>query len=70
MFDRESILRSAKMKKEIYPMLRFGQSVYIITQKLYPEIVNKYNGSKFDCFYDDKMINKFLNKVEKDLKRN
>lgn len=72
-FDKENcvnlILRLAKEKMfHEENSLRYGQLVYNIATDLYPEITI-LNGSKYDCFFDDKKVNIFLEQVYKIVKK-
>lgn len=44
--------------------IRYGQAIFNITYKMYPDIVNKLRGTDLDCFYQDEKVDKFLDALE------
>ena len=54
--------RAAEMRYQ-YPYWREGQALYNATAAMYPEAVEKINGTSDDCFYIDTLIPDFANKV-------
>ena len=61
---KEDTLKSAKEMKELNPYLRLGQAVFNVTHDRFPKIAFAIAGTDIDCFYEDKNIDAFLNKVE------
>lgn len=44
--------------------IRYGQAIFNVTYKMYPNAVNKLRGTDLDCFYQDEKVDKFLNALE------
>ena len=42
---------------------RAGQAAFNHLHGAYPELANKINGTEADCFYDDKKIPAFIQRV-------
>jgi hypothetical protein len=62
MYD-EIITRATRLQM-FYPDLRYGQAVFNVAYKQYPEIVEKYAGSRVDPFHNDAMVDTFLEVIE------
>lgn len=45
------------------PNWRFGQTVFNVCHKMYPECVNMLRATEYDCFYDNRKVAVFLDKV-------
>lgn len=43
---------------------RYGQAIFNVAYKMYPNAVNKLRGTDLDCFYQDEKVDKFLNALE------
>jgi len=52
----EEVLNGAYKYKNENPQLRFGQSLMIVLNKLYPDIYNKVAGTDADPFYVDSKV--------------
>lgn len=46
---------------------RLGQAYFNYAEELYPEETNQLRGTEYDCFYNDKKIPEFLEKVNEKL---
>lgn len=44
--------------------IRYGQAIFNVAYKMYPNAVNKLRGTDLDCFYQDEKVDKFLNALE------
>lgn len=44
--------------------IRYGQAIFNIAYKMYPDVVNNLRGTDFDCFYRDENVDKFFNALE------
>lgn len=44
--------------------IRYGQAIFNVAYKMYPNAVNKLRGTDLDCFYQDEKVDKFLNTLE------
>lgn len=54
------IKRNAEAQIKTNGQIRYGQAVFNVAYSLYPEAVNKLRNTKFDCFYEDSKVDKFL----------
>ena len=60
MFKIEDIKEMAKFRpKEI----RYGQSIFNESYKLYPKETNELRATEYDCFYRDDKVEAFLEKL-------
>ena len=57
---KSNIKENAAISRKLYPELRFGQAVFNCTNQYIARLVQFNCG--IDCFYDDKQIDKFLDK--------
>ena len=53
----------AKFMRKSHPELREGQSLMVALFEINPNLFKEISGSVFDCFYDDKKIPAFWNKL-------
>lgn len=60
---RENIIETAKLWRKESPELREGQSIYLASMNIRPNIVKPLIGTEYDCFYVDDNIEAFLEKV-------
>lgn len=58
-----------KLNKNIrlYPPYRYGQAVFNTMFELYPDVAQKYCGSKYDPFHDNTKINIFIEKCNEEI---
>lgn len=40
--------------------IRYGQAIFNVAYKMYPNAVNKLRGTDLDCFYQDEKLTNFL----------
>lgn len=65
MFKIKDIKEMAKFRsKEI----RYGQSIFNESYKLYPKETNELRATEFDCFYRDDKVDIFLEKLIKKIR--
>ena len=55
--------RNAWWLREKHPEMREGQSLMNAIYEYSIDIYNKISGTEYDCFYDDKIVKFFLEKV-------
>jgi hypothetical protein len=53
----------SKFMRKSHPELREGQSLMNALFEVNPNLYKEITGSEFDCFYDDKKIPAFWNKL-------
>lgn len=58
---KEQILKKVENRPAEW---RYGQAVFNYAYELYPNEVNQLRFSHYDCFYNDKLVNDFIDKLE------
>ncbi len=61
----EGVKNTAKMLKDSSMELRYGQSITNASFILHPEMTEKFIGTELDPYYDDKLVDKFLEEINK-----
>jgi diaminopimelate epimerase len=64
---KDQIKALATHTTSLKPNLLYEQEIINIAYLLYPEVVDELRGGEFDCFYDDRLVETFLEKLAQKL---
>ena len=64
---KDQIKALATHTTSLKPNLLYEQEIINIAYLLYPEAVDELRGGEFDCFYDDRLVETFLEKLAQKL---
>jgi hypothetical protein len=59
----DDLISKTSLLRREYPQLRFGQALMNVLSKEDPQLYSIIHCTEADCFYDDKKINLFFEKV-------
>lgn len=63
MVDINKLIKIVDETRSQCPEWRYGQTVFNVAYQLYPEATDRLRGTEYDCFYNDKKVNSFLEKL-------
>jgi len=63
MIDLNTLNKKVSDYMTKYPHSRHGQAIINICLEMYPEATHELSGSEYDCFYNDKKICIFIEKL-------
>lgn len=64
----EIFQRIVKLKDKKHD-IRHGQAVYLVVYDMFPEQTKQLTATEYDCYHDDKKVDKFLLKIMEILKK-